>query len=139
MPENPSSKKNPSAGSRLDFSTVAGIALALAGIIGGLLLEKGNIEDIAQVTAAFIVLGGTFGAVLVTTPLPIVLRAFKAVGGVLFEPRASTGATIQTLMELAYAARKNGIISVEAEVDELPDPFIRKAMSLAVDGSDLQE
>ena len=41
----------------------------MAGIIGGLILEKGSIQDLAQGTAAMIVLGGTFGAVLVTTPM----------------------------------------------------------------------
>src|ERR1022692_873826 len=59
---------------RPDLSTLAGIGVALTGIIGGLLLEKGNIQDVAQGTAAMIVLGGTLGAVLVTTPLPVFLR-----------------------------------------------------------------
>src|SRR5215472_15896909 len=75
---------------RPDVSTVFGIAIALAGIIGGLLLEKGQIQDIVQGTAAMIVLGGTFGAVLVTNPLPVVMRAFRGLGGVFFEESSST-------------------------------------------------
>src|SRR5207342_2112314 len=63
------------AGPRPDLATISGIALAMAGIIGGLILEKGSIQDVAQGTAAMIVLGGTFGAVLVTTPMAHVLRA----------------------------------------------------------------
>ena len=47
---------------------MAGILIAMGGVLGGLVLEKGNIADIAQITAALIVLGGTCGAVLVTTP-----------------------------------------------------------------------
>src|SRR5712675_2879879 len=72
-------------GSRPDMATISGIALAMAGIIGGLILEKGSISDVAQGTAAMIVLGGTFGAVLVTTPMAIVVRAFKGLGAVFFE------------------------------------------------------
>ena len=49
-----------------------------------------------QGTAAMIVLGGTFGAVLVTTPLPVVLRAFRGVGAVFFEAASSTGETIES-------------------------------------------
>jgi chemotaxis protein MotA len=143
MPENSPSKnaaKAPKAApSRPDFSTLAGIAIALGGIIGGLLLEKGSIQDISQVTAAMIVLGGTFGAVLVTTPLPVVLRALRAVRGVFFEPRVSPSALIETLIQMALAARKNGIVSLETQVESLPDPFLRKAMGLAVDGAELQE
>jgi chemotaxis protein MotA len=127
------------ARSRLDLSTVAGIVLALGGIIGGLLLEKGDILDIAQVTAAMIVLGGTLGAVLVTTPMPVVLRAFRSLRGVFFEPIDSPSVFIERLIQLAASARKHGIVSLETEVAEIPDPFLRKAMSLAVDGADLQE
>jgi chemotaxis protein MotA len=136
MPDHSPSKK---PRSRPDFASLIGIAIALAGIVGGLLLEKGSILDVTQLTAAMIVLGGTLGAVLVTTPLPIVLRAFRAVGGVFFEPRASTAALVESLVYLATSARKNGIVSLEIEVEELSDPFLRKAMGLAVDGTDLQE
>jgi chemotaxis protein MotA len=118
---------------------LAGIAIALAGIIGGLLLEKGSVEDIAQVTAAMIVLGGTFGAVLVSTPLGVVLRAFGSLRGVFFEAPVSPSALIENLIQLALSARKHGIVSLEAEVSDLADPFLRKAMGLAVDGADLKE
>src|ERR1700683_4927767 len=127
------------AQSRLDLSPLAGIALALGGIIGGLLLEKGDILDIAQVTAAMIVLGGTLGAVLVTTPLPVFIRACKGLGGAFLEKGNSTAATIESLIRYATLARKNGIVSLETEAAAIPDPFLRKAMNLAVDGTDLQE
>src|SRR4051812_2340694 len=73
------------SGLRPDIATLAGIALALAGIVGGLLLENGSIQDIAQATAALIVLGGTVGAVLVTTPMPVFLRACKGLGNAFLE------------------------------------------------------
>ncbi len=126
-------------GSRPDVSTLGGIALALGGIIGGLLLEKGSIQDIAQATAAMIVFGGTFGAVMVTNPLPVVLRAFKSLRQVFFEQSTTASATIQTLIQFATKARKNGIVSLESEADRLSDPFLRKALNLAVDGTDLNE
>jgi chemotaxis protein MotA len=113
--------------------------LALAGIVGGLLLEKGSIQDIAQATAFMIVMGGTFGAVLVTTPLPIVLKACRGLSRVFFEPIDSPSVAIETLIQLATKARKNGIVSLESEAAAVPDPFLRKALNLAVDGTDLQE
>jgi len=126
-------------GTKPDIATLAGIGLALFGIIGGLLLEKGSIQDIAQATAALIVLGGTFGAVLITNPLPVFLRAFKSLKQVFFEQAVTTGATIDTLLQMATKARKNGIVSLENEAAELTDPFMRKALNLAVDGTDLNE
>jgi chemotaxis protein MotA len=128
-----------SPATRPDVATVLGIALALIGIVGGLLLEKGKIQDIVQGTAAMIVLGGTFGAVLVTNPLPVVLRAFAAMRDVFLERSSSVPQAIESLIQYATKARKNGIVSLESEAAAIPDPFLRKALGLAVDGTDLQE
>ena len=127
------------ATTRPDLATILGIALALAGILGGLILEKGKIQDVMQGTAAMIVLGGTFGAVLVTNPLPVVLRGLGRLHAVFFEHSSSTEAAIEALIGYASKARKNGIVSLETEAGAIPDPFLRKALDLAVDGTDLQE
>jgi chemotaxis protein MotA len=126
-------------GTKPDVATLGGIVLALAGILGGLLLEKGSIQDVAQATAAMIVFGGTIGAVLITNPLPVFIRACKALGQVFFERTLSPAATIQTVLQMATKARKNGIVSLENETENLSDPFLRKALNLAVDGTDLNE
>ncbi|HUA57379.1 MAG TPA: flagellar motor protein [Verrucomicrobiae bacterium] len=126
-------------GFRPDLATLGGIALALTGILGGLLLEKGSIQDVAQATAAMIVLGGTFGAVLVTNPLPVVLRGLAAIKSILMEPVVSPESTIESLIRYATLARKNGIVSLESEAASIHDPFLRKALGMAVDGTDLQE
>jgi chemotaxis protein MotA len=137
QPEAPKPKKK--AGMKPDIATALGIVLALAGILGGLILEKGQIQDILQGTAAMIVLGGTFGAVLITNPLPVVVRAFGGLSKVFMEEASSTAETIESLIHFATKARKNGIVSLETEAAEIADPFLRKALGLAVDGTDLQE
>jgi chemotaxis protein MotA len=146
MADKPEAKNKPpkaaskaGAGIKPDIATLAGIGLAMAGILGGLLLEKGSIQDVAQTTAAMIVLGGTFGAVLVTTPLPVFLRAMKGMRDVFLERTCNTSATIETLISFASQARKNGIVSLEAEAAKIGDPYMRKALNLAVDGTDLNE
>jgi chemotaxis protein MotA len=138
-PQRSAIKAAKTGGLRPDLATISGIALALAGIIGGLLLEKGSIQDLTQGTAAMIVLGGTFGAVLVTTPMAIVLRAIRGLGAVFFERTDDTAAAIDGLILHAAKARKQGIVSLETEAAAIADPFLRKALSLAVDGTDLQE
>src|ERR1039457_1182706 len=127
------------AASKLDLSTLAGIGMAVAGIIGGLLLENGSLQDILQGTAAMIVLGGTLGAVLITNPLPAARRAIRGRGHVFFERTSSTSATIDALILYSAKARKNGIVSLEQDAAAITEPFLRKALNLAVDGTDLQE
>src|ERR1700716_1130025 len=108
----PAAKAKPpkKQGSRPDMASLLGLAIAFGGIIGGLLLEQGQLQDVAQATAALIVLGGTIGAVMVTTPMPIVLRAFGGLSAVFFERSTGGGEILQLLIGYAAKARKNGIV-----------------------------
>lgn len=127
------------AGGKPDIATVVGLLLATGGIVGGLLLEGGEIKDIAQYTAAVIVLGGTFGAVMIATPLSVLIAAMKQLMAVFFEKAVTPNDTIEEIIGYATKARKNGIVSLEQDADTVADPFLRKALNLAVDGTDLQE
>ena len=129
--------KKPS--SKPDIATFAGLLLAVGGILGGLILDGGKLTDIAQVTALMIVLGGTLGAVMVTTPLKTLIKAGKCLGSVFMEHVADPGQAIEEIIGYATKARKNSIISLESDLPNIADPFLRKAISLSVDGTDLQE
>ena len=124
---------------RADVATICGLIVAFSGIAGGLMLEGGRIKDIAQFTAAFIVGGGTLGAVLVSTPLPILSRAVKRMRHVIFDRSQPPDTLIDEIIGFATRARKNGLVSLETEAENIADPFLRKALNLAVDGADLQE
>src|SRR5271170_7707798 len=127
------------AGSRPDLASIGGIALALVGIVGGLLMEGGRIKDISQITAAFIVLGGTFGAVMVSTPLRVLRGAATRLGLVFLDRTQLPDTAIEQIIGYATKARKNGLVSLEDDAVGIEDPFLRKALTLAVDGTDLQE
>src|SRR5215468_2411644 len=89
-----------------DFAALFGICIALGGILSGLILEGGRITDVTQSTAALIVLGGTFGAVLLTTPLPMVWSAARRLKTVLFEEKHSTADMVEEILVYAGKARK---------------------------------
>jgi chemotaxis protein MotA len=127
------------ASTRPDLATLLGIVLALGGIVGGLLLEKGSVKDIAQYTAAIIVFGGTAGAVLVNTPTSVLLSAFKSLKDVFFERAMHPEQVIDEIIVFATKARKQGIVSLDQDAESITDPFLQKAIRLAVDGSDLEE
>ena len=126
-------------GSKLDLATVGGLVLAVGGIITGMTLEGGSIREILQPTAALIVFGGTIGAVMITTPLGVLAGALRAVVSVFLEKRQAPEAVIEEIIGYATKARKNGIVSLEQDAETAPDRFLRKALNLAVDGTDLQE
>ena len=123
----------------LDKSSLSGIVLALGGIIAGLLLEGGNFRQILQPTAAMIVFGGTLGAVMLQFPLPVVMSAFRRLGSVFFTREHSPEVTIRRLVKYAQKARRQGIVSLDAELPEIQDPFLKKSLMLAVDGTEPDE
>lgn len=121
---------------RPDFATIAGLALATAGIAGGLILEGGRLQDVAQITAALIVFGGTLGAVMVTTPHGVLIRAAKQLRHIFVSGVESPAGRIEEIIRCAAHARKFGIVSLEARAAGIADPFLRKTLELAVDGID---
>jgi chemotaxis protein MotA len=123
----------------VDKSTFGGIILAVAGILAGLLLEGGKLAQIIQPTAAMIVFGGTIGAVMIQFPLPIVFGAAKGLIHVFFNRGKDPQKLIQELTGYANRARKEGMVSLDAIIPSIKDPFLKKALMLAVDGTEPQE
>jgi chemotaxis protein MotA len=123
----------------VDKSSVAGILLAMGGIIAGLLIEGGNLRQVLQPTAAMIVFGGTLGAVLLQFPLPVVLNAGRRLGSVFLNPKKDSQSMIRRLVDYAQKARREGLVSLDAELEGIADPFLKKTLMLAVDGTEPQE
>lgn len=119
---------------RLDFATFCGLVLSLAAITGGLLLEGGSLHDIAQYTAAIIVLGGTVGAVILQTPLSTLKRAVRRLRNVFIEPQLNPIHLIDEIVIFAVKARRNKLLSLEDDAAEASEPFLRKGLMMAVDG-----
>ncbi len=124
---------------RPDFATLLGLVVALGGILRGLFIEGGNWNDLKGVSAAMIVFGGTLGAVMVTTPMDVMWRATKRLKLIFFEPADECPAIIEEIIGYATKARKHGIVALENDAEAIADPFLKKALSLAVNGTDLQD
>ena len=138
-PQEASPKKSKLRSSRPDFASLGGLAVALGAIIGGLMMEGGHVSDVTQVSAAIIVLGGTLGAVMVTSPFSALMAAMMGLKDVFFENVINFEAAIEEVIGYATKARKSSIISLEEDLVNITDPFLQKALTLAVDGTDIQE
>jgi chemotaxis protein MotA len=117
-------------------STVSGIVLAIVGITVGLYLDGGNIGQMLQPTAALIVFGGTLGAVMVQFPFLVVKQAVLQLKEVFMGVQDPAPQLIDDLMRYSLRARRNGLVSLDSELDLIEDPFLRKSLTLAVDGTD---
>ena len=123
----------------MDKATLGGLVLAIGGILLGLMLEGGNLGQVIQPTAAMIVFGGTLGAILIQYPLPVAVSAFRRLAQVFVEPAQDALSTIELLVRYANQARREGIISLDRELKTIHEPFLHRALMLAVDGTDPEE
>ncbi len=123
----------------MDKSSFMGVIVGLGGITLGLLLEGGKLSQVVQPTAAIIVFGGTLGAVLLQYPMPVVASAFRRLVQVFLERKLDPQQTVQQLVTFANKARRYGMISLDADLPSLSDPFLKRALMLAVDGTEPQE
>jgi chemotaxis protein MotA len=132
-------KPKSGSGLRPDIASLAGVLVGLGGIAAGLILDGGKLRDVVQTNAALIVFGGTLGAVMLTTPLDVLLRAAKRLTTIFVNRTESTGALIEEIIGYAVQARKQGIISLEQQAAAVRNPFLKKALNLAVDGIDMSQ
>jgi chemotaxis protein MotA len=120
----------------VDLATVIGLVIALACILGGNALEGGHLSSLMQVTAALIVFGGTIGATMVSFPLPVFLRACKDMKQVFLHKGRDLERLVEEIAGFAQQARRDGLVSLEAGARKASDPFLVKAMMMAIDGAD---
>jgi len=123
----------------MDLATLIGLALGFGAIFGGAALEGLHMKALIQPTAALIVLGGTFGAAFISFPLPAIIKAFKDFKTAFLPPKVDHEAVVKDIINYATKARRNGLISLEQEAQSARDPFIKKGISLVVDGIDPQK
>jgi len=120
---------------RLDLTSVLGVPVAVGCVLLGQVLEGGTLNSILQLTAAVIVFGGTLGATMVSFSLAEIKRALRSLSAVFYDLEPPIEDTIQTLSRFAVKARKDGIMSLEDDVDRVSDSFLRRGLGLAVDGT----
>ena len=120
----------------MDLATFIGLSLAIGAVFGGFMLEGGHLASIVQPTAFVIVMGGTLGALFVQYPLGHVIQALKGIARVFMPKPTKLPELIKELVGYAQKARREGVVSLEAEANASPDHFLKKGLGMAVDGTD---
>jgi chemotaxis protein MotA len=120
----------------MEKGSIGGVLLAVAGILAGLLLEGGNLGQVLQPTAALIVFGGTLGAVLVQFPPRTVFAAFRSLTNLFRTSAEQDVRLVQQMVAFANKARRQGVVSLDADLSSIHDPFLKQTLMLAVDGTE---
>ncbi len=120
------------------MATPIGLFLGLVGVFIGAFFKGVNpIVLITNIPAILIVMVGALGATMASFELGVTMNAFKAIMRVTF-PKAEVepAERLKRIVDFATRARQEGILSLESEVASLDDPFMKKALQLAIDGND---
>ncbi|HET9887860.1 MAG TPA: motility protein A [bacterium] len=119
----------------MDFGTVLGIILGL-GLIGVSISTGGGLPFFFDPIAILITFGGTLAACLISYPFAVT-RALPRMIGKAFRGRTpSSQDTIERVVRYAELSRRDGMIALEEQIEKEPDPQVKKALRLAVDGTD---
>lgn len=123
----------------MDIASIGGIALALIGILAGMMIEGGSISQVMQPTAAMIVIGGTMGAVMLQFPMGILLASLRQVMRIFIAGKSEDEEILRQLVKFANKARKSGIVSLDQDLSSVEDAFLKQALMLAIDGTEPTE
>ena len=120
----------------MDHGTVVGILIGM-GLVFAAIFLGGGLVIFLDGSSLLIVLGGVCAAVLMSFPLGVV----RSVPGIVlktFRDRTPTHEEILgRIVGYAEVARRDGMLALEDETQRAPDEFLRKALRLAVDGTDV--
>ncbi len=120
----------------MDLSTIIGIVCGVGGLLAGYLLEKGSLASLIQLSAFLIVFGGTIGATMTGFPLSEMKKVGQWFKIAFTNKSFGTAAAYETLVRFAEKARREGLLSLEQELENVDDRFTRQGMQLVIDGTD---
>jgi chemotaxis protein MotA len=119
----------------MDPTTVFGLLIAIGMIAGSVALSGGSFSSFVNLPSLLCVLGGTAGAVLICFPRAAIRRlprvVLKGIRG--DEPDAHD--LIGQIVAMAHVARRDGLLALDPKLGEIANPFVRRGVQLAIDGT----
>jgi len=123
----------------LDLSFLAGLVLALGATVAGICATHVGLGYFLQPTGAMIVLGGTLGVILVTTPRHSLAHSARRIVDLFTVDEVDRHALIEEVIALARIARRGGVIALDSVIPKTENAFLRDGLHLAVDGQNRDE
>ena len=120
----------------MDLSTIIGLVAGLAALAMGIFIGGGTLLMFVDAPSVMITVGGSFCAMLVAHNIPKMVKMFGVMRFTIFPPKYNLSELIITLVSFSEKARREGLLALEDDLDELDDQFMKKGLQLVVDGTD---
>ncbi len=120
----------------MDLGTVIGLVLGLTMIIGSMIVSGASVLWYWDFPSFLLVFIGSFASLLVGNPISRAIGVGTFFKIAFFVPKSEKLSIISQLHAFSEAARKEGLLSLDEKLEEVPDAFMKKGMRLVVDGTD---
>lgn len=118
----------------MDIATFLGI-LSAFGILAFAIITRGEFSMFFDLNSLLLVLGGTFGAILINYPMKDLVRVMRIVKNAFVHKENDYISIIPDMVRYSKYARKDGVLSLEKILDEVDDQFFYEGLRLIVDGA----
>ena len=122
----------------MDLSTILGLVLSITSISVGDILEGGNPLHVIHLSSVLIVIPTAMASAVTASHASYVKGAYKEFKTAWLASPVNYNETIRQLVELATLARRDGVLSLEGKAAQIEDDFLRKAISMIVDGREAE-
>lgn len=119
-----------------DPSLFLGFGIGFVGIIGGFIVEGGKPASLIGVSAFIIIMGGLTGTIVSSFSLKAFLGIPKILTSAMKSPPHADKSALEYILAMSEKSRKEGLLSLESDVEDIEDPFLKKGIRLAIDGVD---
>lgn len=120
-------------------TSITALALGILAIVGGHLLDGGELGALLHGTALLIVVGGSASALLLQTPRPVLRRGLAQARCLTEESGPDLEPQIQMVVDYCRLSRSSGFLALEPAARAETDPFLRRALEMLVDGVEAEE
>jgi chemotaxis protein MotA len=117
----------------MDIATLLGVISAFGLVLAAIFMGSG-LDLFINIPAMMIVLGGTIGVTMINYPLKDVIGVLTVVKNAFFTRKSENGELIRRLMTFSSKSRKEGILSLESDLENIDDEFLKKGVQLSIDG-----
>ena len=120
----------------MDPAAIVGVLLGFVAVFGTQILEGGSPMSILLIPPLFLIFVGSAGASLASNTMPGMISAIKWLVYAMTAKKADPESVVEPLVKMAERARREGLLALEAEMEKVDDPFMKKGLQMAVDGTD---
>ena len=118
----------------MDLGSILGLIMGFAFVAAAIMMH-GSLSDFVDIPGAMVAFGGSFSAILIAFPMHKVLSIFGIVKHVFLNRVPDPKEEIKRFSEYATLARRDGLLGLEKQLQNVKDPFLKRGMEMVIDNT----